>query len=537
MMRTITTFGLFVLIFGGLLHGQAFHRSITGFVKDDYLGWSVAGIADLDDDGVRDVLIGVPGFDGPTHDTGLVLVVSGKKGNFIHYFQGTTQGERFGASVAAVPDTNLDGYEDIAIGAPGFGPGSSTGAVHLYSGYDGAFLRGVTGSHSGAGLGESLASGFDLDQDGKGDVLAGEPGYNHGSLIQCGAVRLLSGADFTPFYLVSGVTAYDQLGSAVTLIEDMDGDGIPDGVGGMPGYDPHGLPGAGGAMLLSGTTGTTICLYEGIETFAGFGSALAALEDITGDGKPDLALGGPTAPVLSYINAGMVAFYSGPDTTPAWILQGNKSSQYFGRALSTAGLFDTDEVPDIAIGMKRPFDGAHYDGAVRIYAGSDGHFLTDLLPGPESDEFGFSIAAVGDIDEDGWEDVLVGDPFAGDARPQAGEARFYRGARPELTLLTTGKIGAPLEVHLRSFPSALALIMMDFNPGPTLTPFGIFELGFSASMIYFPTLIIPASGQLVIKLSIPDDPGLVGQSLYFQALVYHEGGFMISSSDHTTVIE
>jgi hypothetical protein len=78
---------------------------------------------------------------------------------------------------------------------------------------------------------------------------------------------------------------------------------------------------------------------------------------------------------------------------------------------------------------------------------------------------------------------------------------------------------------------------VDFQPGPSFTPFGVFDLGFTASMWFSPMLSIPEAGLLALNLFIPIESSLVGETLYFQALLYHEPEFLISSPDNIPIIQ
>lgn len=519
-----------------LVRGQAFFDGMQGTFIGDRLGEALAGIPDVDGDGTDDLLVGVPGFDGNGTDSGLVLLLSGQSLSLHAYAMGPSAHAALGSAVTAVPDTDGDGVWDFAAGAPGYENGGDTGMVYLYSGADGHLLHFAAGSHPGASLGASLASGFDVDGDGKGDVAAGAPGYTTGGLTQCGAVRLFSGADMSELFLAHGFAAYDQLGRSVALTPDLDGDQVPDCAAGMPGYDPAAHPAAGGAALFSGASGSLAAVYEGPVDMGGFGAALAVLPDLNGDTHPEILSGGPSTQVDTHYNAGMVAFYSGTASQPYQTWGGVLSNQFFGRALCAAGRFDPDGVMDIAVGMQRPFTGGSSSGAVRVYSGATGTLLAELLPEPSGEGFGKAVAPAGDQDGDGYEDLVVGDPDSDASATDAGEIRIHLGSRPELTLVTSGQIGTPLGVRLRAFPGDASLIMADFSNGPTITPFVEFDLGFTPSMIFFPILPIPAEGLLSLDFTIPNDPGLVNLTLYFQALLHHAvtGTYLISTPASVT---
>ncbi len=131
--------------------------------------------ADLDGDGKREVLVGRPALSASTGSAGVVDVYSGATGGLrlrleLPFRNGGTG--VFGLSVAGVGDLNQDGVGDVAAGVPDQG----SGEVHVFSGLDGTLLWSFTASPPTGGCGRALAGIGDVDGDGFGDLAVGCPG-------------------------------------------------------------------------------------------------------------------------------------------------------------------------------------------------------------------------------------------------------------------------------------------------------------------------------------------------------------------------
>lgn len=160
-------------------------------------GQAVAGGADFDADGYDDLVVGSPGADtsGKT-DNGLVQVISGQTGSVLFQRAGDSSTDQFGWSLAIAGDVDNDGVRDIVVGAPfGLnGAGVRTGLARVLSGTSGATLHTFYGLAADDRFGSAVDGGFDSNNDSFGDVIVGAPDGDTTQLSSCGCVSTFSGA-------------------------------------------------------------------------------------------------------------------------------------------------------------------------------------------------------------------------------------------------------------------------------------------------------------------------------------------------------
>ncbi len=193
-----------VLVFSGATGNKIL--VIHGGVAGGMLGSFVAAAGDLDGDGVGDILAGAPRTDpGPQGNYGSAFVFSGATGNRILRFDGQNPGDQLGFSGAGVGDLDADGVPDLIVGAMRADPFARTdaGSVFVFSGAGGLPLYRFHGEGAGDLLGFSVARTGDLDGDGLADFVTGAVGSDPGGRTDAGSALVLS---FNPILRASAET-------------------------------------------------------------------------------------------------------------------------------------------------------------------------------------------------------------------------------------------------------------------------------------------------------------------------------------------
>gem|GEM_PF-1688725 len=393
-------------------------------------GAAVAGVGDINADGYADVAIGAPGTS--TGAGGYTVFYGNASLSLNTYggFAGNT-GEQAGTSVAGLGDTNGDGYADLAVGAPG------SGSVIVIRGVGGTNFANTTRfklTPGGSGAGSSVAGPGDVDGDGYPDLLVGAPGAGPAgtTYLYRGSPSLATGT--APVATLTGATAADAFGTTVSGAGDVNADGYADFAVGAPGY----ASGSGRTYVYQGTgTAGTFTTPQTFDGAAGSkaGSSLSG-GDTNGDGYGDLLVAAPGSASLT----GTAALYYGRPApvaaTPSLSLANPSglTNEYFGISVSGAGDVNADGYADVVVGA---YGANSLSGAVYQYLGSASGFGTgagttagtyqrlDNPTGAADEYFGWSVSGAGDVNGDGYADVVIGAYGANNIR---GSAYLYRGS-------------------------------------------------------------------------------------------------------------
>ena len=362
------------------------------------VGKATLGVDDVDRDSIPDVAIGAPGDSVAGPGRGAAYVCSGRDGAVLYVVRGERDNDRLGESLAVIGDLDRDGIDDFAVGSPhGYNlAGVTSGYVRLHSGADGRVLRRLDGVQASEYFGTSIAGLGDVNGDGVPDFAVGAPDSAPLFPPRSGFATVFSGADGSLLHRFSGTNAYDACGQAVAGIGDIDNDGRPDI---LVAWARTGSPNVPKVVAYSGRTGATLFTVLDTATRSGFGTSLAPLGDVNGDGRADFAVGAPSA--------SRVEVYS-VDGRRLWGVS-NGAAELLGTSVCRIGDIDGDGADDLAVGGPgQSALGAR--GRVLLLSGRTGVVQSSLTTGIDGDGFGSSVGAAGDLDDDGRADFVVGAP-------------------------------------------------------------------------------------------------------------------------------
>jgi hypothetical protein len=424
-------------------------------------------VPDLDGDGLGDVLVGTPRDDpGGVSDAGTVRVYSGATGALLWQRSGDSAGDLFGHAVAGVPDLDGDGLGDVVVGAPRDDPAgrSDSGSAWVLSGATGALLWKSTGDTVGDLHGSAVGGVPDADGDGFGDVVVGAPEDDPAGVGSGGSAYVYSGASGLLLWRTGGTALNDHLGAAVAGCGDLDGDGLGDVLVGAPDDDVAGVLSVGTAFVRSGASGVLLWQVSGDTAGDQLGAALAGVPDLDGDGLWDVAVGAPRDDAPSKANAGAVHAHSGATGVRRWSTFGAAAGDMLGTAVSGVPDLDGDLVGDVIAGA--PFEdpsGLANAGGAHVLSGIGGVPLWTGAGGQAGALLGASVAGIPDRDGDGQGDFAVGAPDHDVAGIANAGAVFVHGSRggdetaPEiacpddLVVEATGPGGAVVSFHVVAF--------------------------------------------------------------------------------------
>ncbi|MBI3817522.1 MAG: FG-GAP repeat protein [Planctomycetes bacterium] len=253
-----------------------------------YFGYSLAGATDIDGDGIPDFIVGTPQGSTPQLP-GTLEFHNGTNGQVILQINGGSPTDLLGFSLAIVGDIDNDGYNEIMAGLPG--SNNSTGAVNVYNGHSGSLLYHFNGQVLGDLYGTAVAGVGDANGDGIPDLAVGAP-MNSLSSPLSGRIYMYSGSNGQILYRKSG-SALQRFGSAVCGAGDINRDHYDDLIVGAPGAaaDPNNIEDPGHVYVLSGKTGQIVEVYTGEVVGDGFGAAVAGAIDADDNSIADILIG------------------------------------------------------------------------------------------------------------------------------------------------------------------------------------------------------------------------------------------------------
>ena len=360
-------------------------------------GYAVAPAGDFNGDGYGDWLIGNP-HDYAYHGAhGTVWIMSGSTGRRLQLLSAPGDSFAFGAAVAPAGDVNNDGIDDILVGAPG----GSRSHVYVYSGVSGDLLH--TWSRGSVLFGQSIAGVGDVNGDGCDDVIVGAPNASSLNENQCGAAFVYSGLNGELLYRFDGAASGDEFGLDVAVAGDLNQDGKPDFLvsanGGVAGQN------AGSCYAYSGADGSALFEWQGYARGDRLGCSISGADDLNQDGFPEIILGARHARSPGLASTGAVYVVSGIDGSLLLTYYGERRTGNFGTQVDGMSDLNGDGIKDIAISS--PHLELYHYGAVYFYSGADGSLIHRMVGLEGFGEFGNCIAALGDLDGDGYDELAV----------------------------------------------------------------------------------------------------------------------------------
>ena len=444
--------------------GQGTLYTFHGGNSEDRFGISVAGVGDLNSDGHEDLLVGAHQDDDGASNAGSARVFSGMNGTTLYIFNGTGAGDAFGRSVSCAGDVNNDGFPDLVIGAHlNDDAGTDSGRVRVFSGMTGAVLHTFRGDSTGDQLGRSVSAAGDVNNDGFDDLILGAYRDDDGG-ADAGSARVCSGADGSVLFTFHGGAAGDSFGFAVDGAGDINGDGHDDLIIGSFGDDPNGSM-SGSAWLYSGSDYSQLGFFPGDAGGDWFGASVCGGRDVTGDAVPDLLIGAYGDDNTGSLS-GSARVHSGSDGSIHATLNGASAGDLFGISVALIGDLDGDGCAELLIGAEKDDNNGSDSGSARLHSGFSGALLFSLDGDGAGDLSGFSVAAAGDVNQDGLPDLIVGAHGDDDGGAGAGSARVSSGGCGALSTYGVGCPGAAglvpaLSVTGCSVPSGEVSITLD----------------------------------------------------------------------------
>jgi LPXTG-motif cell wall-anchored protein len=360
---------------------------------------------------------------------------------------GQAASDMFSKSLSPIGDINGDGVEDFAIGAQNYPSGGVQGRVYIFFGgaVAGSLLAIdadviITGEAS-SNFGESIAPAGDVNGDGFDDLIVGASYYTSGGIGYRGRAYIFYGsatfgtvgtiAASAADVIMEGEAAYNILGSLVSSAGDVNGDGFDDVIVGAKWYTAfsfagrayvfYGSANMGAANPINASSSNIVITSEAAGD--NLGAEASGVGDVNGDGFDDLAVGSPRNGAGG-VDTGRAYIIFGSTTLATQIpiaaasadviITGEVAGDYFGIAGTDPIDVNSDGINDLVIGaVFSDLNGVH-SGRVYIFYGSPS--LTDrnastadivIYGESASDRLGNYVSALGDVNNDGRDDILI----------------------------------------------------------------------------------------------------------------------------------
>jgi hypothetical protein len=414
------------------------------------LGRSVGTAGDVNGDGFDDVIMGADFYDNGQTDEGGALVYQGGPLGLPGTPNWTAESNQFGAlfgySVATAGDVNGDGFDDVIVGALSYDNGQTDeGRAFVYhgsvSGLSATPNWTAESDQASAVFGGAVSTAGDVNGDGFDDVIVGASIFDNGQTDE-GRVFVyhgsVSGLSATPNWTAESDQVSAWFGISVATAGDVNGDGFDDVIVGAQLYD-NGQTDEGGAFAYqgsaSGLSATPNWTAESNQADAYTGRSVGTAGDVNGDGFDDVIVAaffydnGQTDEGRAFVYQGSA---SGLSVTPDWTAESNQAGAGLGfeEGVDTAGDMNGDGFDDVIVGAPWYDEGQQDEGAVFVFRGSSSGLSTTPRNRAEGNQRSAgmgSVGTAGDVNGDGYAEMIVGAPFYDHGETDEGLVAVYRG--------------------------------------------------------------------------------------------------------------
>ncbi len=492
--------------------------AILGGTAYDRSGYSVSAAGDVNKDGYADIIIGAP-YASPSSRTnaGKSYVIYGSSGNpgtiDLSVDLSNTQGftilggapdEQSGWSVSTAGDINGDGYADIVIGVyyksyviygSSINPGTIDLKMPLSSAQGFAILTG--GGNTVYHFGWSVNAAGDVNGDGYADIIVVGAPYKsyviYGNSINPGTVYLSALSSTQGFAILSYYTDMSADRISANSAGDVNNDGYTDIIIGVSYASPNSKRYAGQSYVIyGGSTNPGTIDLSALSSTQGFailggasydqsGYSVSTAGDVNNDGYADIIIGAPVASPNSRSYAGQSYVIYGSSTNPGTIdltvpldstqgfaILGGTKQDLSGWSVSTAGDINNDGYADIIIGASSS-TGKYGHQSYVIYGsitnpGTIDSSVLNSMQGFVMLGNGFSVSYAGDVNNDGYADIIVGAYGASpNSRSDAGQSSVIYGGKVNPISQPTGHpTSQPTSQPTRQFTLAPSKIHATF---------------------------------------------------------------------------
>jgi hypothetical protein len=429
--------------------GEAPDWSCAGDRHGVAFGSALGPAGDVNGDGYHDLIVTAADYDNPDGSEGRVFVYEGSASGLTGCSWSVTSTVSgltgFGVAVGTAGDVDGDGFDDVIIGEYRYPFGGITcGRVWVYPGSAGGLkdepLWLKIGDQDLCYYGADASTAGDVNADGYADIIVSASRYTGGAISHSGRVFLYLGSPegpaVTPAWTADGTIIEQRFGVSIGDAGDVDGDGYADVVVGTLYTNPEVLEGA--AFVYRGSsTGLEAApawSAEGNAEEAYFGISVCGAGDVNGDGLADVLIGAEWYPVGGIRPGHAFLYYgarTGLSTTPSWIGESDQDDCYYGLVTAPAGDVNGDGFSDFLVAAQMYDGGDINEGKVYLYNGSgDGPRTTPgwAIDGNQANSlFGHAISNAGDVNGDGFDDILVGASRYDNGQEDEGAAFLFLG--------------------------------------------------------------------------------------------------------------